>query len=152
MEDGAIYSLPKQNRKILPKKTVAVIAAKREDLARSCGRSNEGLWLLELPNRNPHGCRLGPSVQQSERYDLVCGSMVRPEEFAVEGERTAGKWNARQVLYLRRFLPWIESPDAPIFVRLLRTAQEVDQSIDDDMSADLSADINRAQNVSARIE
>src|SRR5437588_10052238 len=78
--------------------------------------------------------------------------MARPEVRAVESKRATRERNTRQVLHLWRFLLRIESRDAPIFVRLLRPAQDVDQSIDKDMSTDLSADINRAQNVSARIE
>jgi len=78
--------------------------------------------------------------------------MVRPEEFAVEGERTAGKRNARQVLHLRRFLPRIKSSDAPVLVRRFLSAQDVDQSIDEHMSADLRTDINDAQNVSDPVE
>src|SRR6266403_1217612 len=78
--------------------------------------------------------------------------MVRPEVRAVESKRATRERNTRQVVHLRRFLLRIESRDAPIFVRLLRPAQEVDQSIDERMAADLRTDINRAQNVSGHID
>ena len=91
-------------------------------------------------------------VRQSERYDLVCGAVVRPKEFAVKGEGTAGKRDTRQVFYLRRFLPRIETRNAPILVRNFLSAHDVDQSIDEHMAADFGADINDAQNVPAGIE
>src|SRR5713101_2639601 len=78
--------------------------------------------------------------------------MIRPEVFAIEGERATRKWNTRQVLDVGRFLPRIETRDAPILVRFFYTAQDVNQSIDEHMSANLRANINDAQNVSARIE
>src|SRR5436305_5276585 len=78
--------------------------------------------------------------------------MVRPEMLAVESERAALERDAREVFDLRRLVPRIQSRDAPIFIPLLRPAQNIDQSINENMSADLGADRNLSQNVSLRIE
>ena len=91
-------------------------------------------------------------VRQSERYDLVCGAMVGPKEFAVKRERATRKTNTRQVFHLRRFFARIEPRNAPILVGRFLSAQDIDQSIDEHMAADFGADINDAQNVPARIE
>src|SRR5437016_5876395 len=78
--------------------------------------------------------------------------MVRPEMPAIESERAALERDARDILDLRRLFLRIQSRDAPIFVPLLRPAQDIDRSIDENMSADLRADRNLSQNVSLRIE
>ena len=71
---------------------------------------------------------------------------------AGESKRTALERNARNIFYLRRRVPRIQSRDAPILIPLLCPAQDKDQSIDEYMAADFSADINDAQNLSAGLE
>ena len=73
--------------------------------------------------------------------------MIRPEVRAVESKRATRERNTREVLHLRRYLPWVETRDAPILVRFFYAAQDVNQSIDEHMSANLRANINDAQNV-----
>ena len=78
--------------------------------------------------------------------------MIRPEVSAVEGERTAREWNARQVFYLWRAFARIETRDPPIFIRAFFSAQKVDRSIDESVPADVRTDIDYPKNVSAPVE
>jgi hypothetical protein len=95
---------------------------------------------------------LEPSVWHSERYYFVRCSMIRPKVRSVESKRTARKRDNSDILNFGRFLPRIETRDAPILVRLLLSAEDVDRAVNEGVTADLLADIDNAQNLSARIE
>src|SRR5688500_6744428 len=78
--------------------------------------------------------------------------MVRPEAFAVKGQRAALKWNSRQLLDSRRFFPRIQARDAPIALALFGPAQDIDQPIDEDVAANLRMDRDLAEDVSLSVE
>ena len=78
--------------------------------------------------------------------------MIRPKVRSVESKRTARKRDNSDILNFGRFLPRIETRDAPILVRLLLSAEDVDRAVNEGVTADLLADIDNAQNLSARIE
>src|SRR5947207_11309181 len=78
--------------------------------------------------------------------------MIRPKVRSVESKRAARKRDNSDILNFGGFLPRIETRDAPIFVRLLPPAQDIDRSFDEHVSADFRADINHAQNISDRIK
>src|ERR1700716_4189341 len=78
--------------------------------------------------------------------------MVGPEMLTVESERAALESNVREVLDLRRRFLRIQLCDAPIFIPLLRPAQNVDRAIDKNMAAYLGADRDFPQNFSIRIQ
>ena len=78
--------------------------------------------------------------------------MIRPEIRAVKSQGAALERDSRDILDIWRLLPRIEPRDAPIFIPLLRPAQDVNQSIDKDMAAYLKSDIDNTQNAATRIE
>ena len=78
--------------------------------------------------------------------------MIRPKIRAVKSQGAALERDSRDILDIWRLLPRIEPRDAPIFIPLLRPAQDVNQSIDKDMAAYLKSDIDNTQNAATRIE
>ena len=91
------------------------------------------------------GSELEPSVWQSERLYFVRRSMIRPKVRSVESKRTARKRDNSDILNFGRFRPRIETCDAPILVRLLLSAEDVDRAVNEGVTADLLADIDNAQ-------
>src|ERR1700745_524434 len=77
---------------------------------------------------------------QSETDDFICHSMVRPEVRAIKSQRTALKWNFSQIQDFIRPLQ-IQTGDTPVFVPLLRSAQNVNGAAEKGMSANLGSDI-----------
>ena len=78
--------------------------------------------------------------------------MIRPKVRSVESKRAARKRDNSDILNFGRFLPRIETRDAPILVRLLLSAEDVDRAVNEGVTADLRANIDNAQDLSARIE
>ena len=78
--------------------------------------------------------------------------MIRPKIRAIKSQGAALERHSREILDIWRLLPRIEPRDAPIFIPLLRPAQDVNQSIDKDMAAYLKSDIDNTQNAATRIE
>ena len=88
-----------------------------------------------------------------KRHRLVRSAVIRPEVFAVERERAAGKRHHREVRDLRHFLRRIEACDGPFLrsvwnVLVLSPTEYVEHSIDKSVPADFRADVDRARNVS----
>src|SRR5437588_8204002 len=92
------------------------------------------------------------SIWQGERDNLVGGTMVRPEMFAIEGKRPTRERHDGDIFDFRCFQSRIEARDSPTLAVLFRPTQDVDQAIDEGMTADLRADIDDAENVSTRTE
>jgi hypothetical protein len=77
--------------------------------------------------------------------------MVRPEVRAIESQRTALKRNFRQIQECTgRFQ--IQTSDTPVFVALLRSAQNVNGAAKKGMSANLGSNVILLQDISASIE
>lgn len=78
--------------------------------------------------------------------------MIRPEVFAVEGQRTTRKRYGREVFDLRCFLTEIESRNRPALAILLGPAQDVDHSINERVARDLRADVDSADDIATGVQ
>jgi len=92
------------------------------------------------------------TVRQCECNNLVSGSVIRPEVFAVEGKRACCEWDNCEIFDHRRFLLRIETRDSPVFRRRFRSTQDVDRSVNERMTADFRANIDGAQNVALGVQ
>jgi len=78
--------------------------------------------------------------------------MIRPKIRAIEGQGAAWERDSREIFDCWYLFSRIEARDAPIFIPLLRPAQEVNESPYKDMATYLEADIESTQNISTRIQ
>src|ERR1700730_4874192 len=92
------------------------------------------------------------TVRKRERNDLVSGAMIRPEVFAVEGQRATRKRYGREVFDLRCFLTEIESRNRPALAILLGPAQDVDHSVHECVAGNLCTNVDLAQNVAICVQ